>query len=42
MKQRYEKFVLEAGKDVTFDVSEGTNGELIITARTENLYSTDL
>ena len=41
MKQRYEKFVLEAGKDVTFDVSEGTNGELIITARTENLYSTD-
>ena len=41
MKQRYEKFVLEAGKDVTFDVSEGTSGELIITARTENLYSTN-
>ena len=44
MKQRYEKFVLEAGKDVTFDISEGTSGELIIRAlniATANVCSTN-
>ena len=30
--KRYEKFVLEAEKSITFKVSEGTNGELIIRA----------
>lgn len=29
---RYEKFVLEAEKGITFEVSEGTSGELIIRA----------
>ncbi len=42
--KRYEKFVFEAEKGITFDVSEGTNGELIIRAlniTTTNVYSTD-
>ncbi len=42
--KRYEKFVLEAGKGITFEVSEGTRGELIIRARniaTANVYSTN-
>lgn len=30
--KRYEKFVLEAEKGITFEVSEGTRGELIIRA----------
>lgn len=30
--KRYEKFVLEAEKGIAFEVSEGTNGELIIRA----------
>lgn len=30
--KRYEKIVLEAEKDITFDVSEGSSGELIIRA----------
>ena len=32
MKNRYQKFVLEAEEGITFDVSEGTSGELIIRA----------
>ena len=32
MKNRYEKFVLEAEKGIKFDVSDGENGELIIRA----------
>ena len=32
MKKRYQKFVLEAEKGITFEVSEGTSGELIIRA----------
>lgn len=32
MKNRYDKIVLEAKKGITFNVSEGTNGELIIRA----------
>ena len=32
MKKRYEKFVLEAEKGITFEVSEGISGELIIRA----------
>ena len=36
--KRYEKFVLEAEKGITFEVSEGTSGELIATA---NVYSTN-
>jgi len=32
MKNRYNKFVLEADKGITFEVSEGTSGELIIRA----------
>ncbi len=36
--KRYEKFVLEAEKGITFEVSEGTSGELIITAL-NNVYS---
>ena len=32
MKNRYEKFVLEAEKGIVFDVSDGENGELIIRA----------
>lgn len=42
--KRYEKFVLEAGKGITFEVSEGTSGELIIRAlniATANVYSTN-
>ena len=42
--KRYEKFVLEAGKGITFEVSEGTSGVLIIRARniaTSNVYSTN-
>ena len=40
--KRYEKFVLEAEKGITFEVSEGTSGELIIRAlniATANVYS---
>ncbi|MFR2787353.1 MAG: hypothetical protein ACLTBX_00980 [Clostridia bacterium] len=40
--KRYKKFVLEAEKDITFEVSEGTSGELIIRAlniATANVYS---
>ena len=40
--KRYEKFVLEAEKGITFEVSEGTSGELIIRAlniATDNVYS---
>ena len=32
MKKRYQKFVIEAEEGTTFDVSEGTSGELIIRA----------
>ncbi len=42
--KRYEKFVLEAEKGITFEVSEGTSGELIIRAlniATVNVYSTN-
>ncbi len=42
--KRYEKFVLEAEKGITFVVSEGTSGELIIRAlniATANIYSTN-
>ena len=42
--KRYEKFVLEAEKGITFEVSEGTSGELIIRAQniaTANVYSTN-
>ena len=41
---RYEKIVLEAEKGITFEVSEGTSGELIIRAlniATANVYSTN-
>ncbi len=40
--KRYEKFVLEAEKGITFEVSEGTSGELIIRALnidSNNVYS---
>ena len=40
--KRYEKFVLEAEKGITFELSEGTSGELIIRAlniATANVYS---
>lgn len=40
--KRYEKFVLKAEKGITFEVSEGTSGELIIRAlnvATANVYS---
>lgn len=40
--KRYEKFVLEAEKGITFEVSEGTSGELIIRAlniASANVYS---
>lgn len=39
--KRYEKFVLEAEKGITFEFSEGTSGELIIRARNipTNVYS---
>lgn len=40
--KRYKKFVLEAEKDITFEVSEGTSGELIIRAlniATANVYA---
>ena len=42
--KRYEKFVLEAEKGITFEVSEGTSGELIIRAlniATAKVYSTN-
>lgn len=42
--KRYEKFVLEAEKGITFEVSEGISGELIIRAlniATANVYSTN-
>ena len=42
--KRYEKFVLEAEKGITFEVSEGTSGELIIRAlniATANVCSTN-
>ena len=42
--KRYEKFVLEAEKGITFEVSEGTSEELIIRAlniATANVYSTN-
>lgn len=42
--KRYGKFVLEAEKGITFEVSEGTSGELIIRAlniATANVYSTN-
>ena len=42
--KRYEKFVLEAENGITFEVSEGTSGELIIRAlniATANVYSTN-
>ena len=42
--KRYKKFVLEAEKGITFEVSEGTSGELIIRAlkiATANVYSTN-
>ena len=42
--KRYEKFVLEAEKGITFEVSEGTSGELIIRAlniATANVYCTN-
>ena len=32
MQKRYQKFVIEADEGTTFDVSEGTSGELIIRA----------
>ena len=38
--KRYEKFVLEAEKGITFEVSEGENGELIIKAKNKvSIYS---
>ena len=38
--KRYEKFVLEAEKGITFEVSEETSGELIIRALNKaNVYS---
>ena len=42
--KRYEKFVIEAEKGITFEVSEGTSGVLIIRARniaTAKVYSTN-
>ena len=42
--KRYEKIVQEAEKGITFEVSEGTSGELIIKAMniiTANVYSTN-
>ena len=42
--KRYEKFVLEAEKGITFEVAEGTSGELIIRAlniATADVYSTN-
>ena len=42
--KRYEKFVLEAEKGITFEVLKGTSGELIIRAlniATANVYSTN-
>ena len=45
MKNRYEKFVFEAEKGISFEVSEGTSGELIIRAlniaATVKVYSTN-
>lgn len=42
MANRYNKFVFEAEEGITFDVSEGTSGELIVRALkivSNNLYS---
>lgn len=42
--KRYEKFMLDAEEGITFEVSDGTSGELIIRARkiaTANVYSTN-
>ena len=42
--KRYKKFVLEAERGITFEVSEGTSGELIIRVLntvTANVYSTN-
>ena len=42
MKNRYSKVVLEADKGITFKVSKGTNGQIIIRARkvhAVNIYS---
>ncbi len=42
--KRYEKFVLEVEKGITFEVLEGTRGELIIRVQnivTANVYSTN-
>ncbi len=42
--KRYEKFVLEAEKGITFEVTDGTSGELVIRAlkiATANVYSTN-
>lgn len=42
MENRYNKFVFEAEEGITFDVSEGTSGELIIRALnivSNNVYS---
>ena len=44
MKNRYKKFVLEAGNGIYFDVLNGANGELIIRALSINrskVYSTN-
>lgn len=40
MKNRYDKFVLEADKGIIFEVSEGTSGELII--RACNIYGANV
>ena len=40
--KRYEKFVLEAEKGITFEVSDGTSGELIIRARTVKNEATNV
>lgn len=39
MANRFNKFVFEAEEGITFDVSEGTSGELIIKALNINAYS---
>ena len=40
--KRYEKIVLEAEKGITFEVSEGTSGELIIRAMKMNIVSNNV
>ena len=40
--KRYEKFVLEEEKGITFEVSEGTSGELIIRASTMKNETTNV